>query len=89
MNRGDNMNPEDFISQLVSKTGITQEQGAAANDVFQGTFLAGEKSKDIIVDQLVQKVGVDQAMAETIYTIGVGLLSSTGIVDSIKSKIGL
>ena len=88
MNRGDNMNPEDFISQLVSKTGITQEQGAAANDVFQGTFLAGEKSKDIIVDQLVQKVGVDQAMAETIYTVGVGLLSSTGILDSIKSKIG-
>lgn len=88
MKRGDNMNPEDFISQLVSKTGITQEQGAAANDVFQGTFLAGEKSKDIIVNQLVQKVGVDQAMAETIYTVGVGLLSSTGIVDSIKSKIG-
>ena len=89
MKRGDNMNPEDFISQLVSKTGISQEQGAAANDVFQGTFLAGEKSKDIIVDQLVQKVGVDQAMAETIYTVGVGLLSSTGILDSIKSKIGL
>lgn len=83
------MNPEDFISQLVSETGITQEQGAAANDVFQGTFLAGEKSKNIIVDQLVQKVGVDQAMAETIYTVGVGLLSSTGIIDSIKGKIGL
>ena len=83
------MNPEDFISQLVSKTGISQEQGAAANDVFQGTFLAGEKSKDIIVDQLVQRLGVDNALAETIYTVGVGLLSSSGILDKVKSKIGL
>ena len=83
------MNPEDFISQLVSETGITQEQGAAANDVFQGTFLAGEKSKDIIVDQLVQRLGVDKALAETIYTVGVGLLSSSGILDKVKSKIGL
>ena len=83
------MNPEDFITQLVSETGITQEQGAAANDVFQGTFLAGEKSKEIIVDQLVQRLGVDKALAETIYTVGVGLLSSSGILDKIKGKIGL
>jgi hypothetical protein len=32
------MKPEDFITQLVSQTGITQEQGEAANDVFQGHF---------------------------------------------------
>lgn len=83
------MNAEDFIAQLVSETGITQEQGAAANDVFQGTFLAGEKSKKIIVDQLVQRLGVDKAMAETIYTVGVGLLTSTGILDKIKRKLGL
>ena len=45
------MNKEDFISELVKQTGLTQEQGAAANDVFEDTFLAGNKSKDLIVGQ--------------------------------------
>lgn len=78
------MNPEDLISQLVSQTGITQEQGVAANDVFQNTFLAGNKSKDLIVGQLIEKVGVDEGTANMIYDVGVGLLSSSGVIDKIK-----
>ena len=78
------MNPEDFISELVSQTGITQEQGAEANDIFQNTFLAGNDSKDLIVGQLVERLGVDQGKAEMIYTVGVGLLSSTGVLDKVK-----
>ena len=39
------MNKEDFISELVKQTGLTQEQGAAANDVFEGTFMAEKKAK--------------------------------------------
>jgi hypothetical protein len=78
------MNSEDFISELVKQTGLTQEQGAAANDVFEGTFLAGNKSKDLIVSQLVERVGVDQSQAEMIYTVGTGLLSSTGVLDKVK-----
>ena len=78
------MNSEDFISELVKQTGLTQEQGVAANDVFEGTFLAGNKSKDLIVSQLVERVGVDQSQAEMIYTVGTGLLSSSGILDKVK-----
>lgn len=78
------MNSEDFISELVKQTGLTQEQGVAANDVFEGTFLAGNKSKDLIVSQLVERVGVDQSQAEMIYTVGTGILSSTGVLDKVK-----
>ena len=78
------MNPEDLISELVSQAGITQEQGVAANDVFQNTLLAGNKSKELIVGQLIEKVGVDEATANTIYDIGVGLLTSSGILDKVK-----
>jgi hypothetical protein len=78
------MNKEDFISELIGKTGLTPEQGNAANDVFEGTFLAGNDNKDLIVSQLVEKVGVDQGKAEMIYTVGVGLLSSSGVIDKIK-----
>jgi hypothetical protein len=77
------MNKENFISELVKQTGLTQEQGAAANDVFEGTFLAGNKSKDLIVSQLVERVSVDEAKAEMIYTVGIGLLSSSGALDKV------
>ena len=78
------MNKEDFIGELISKTGLTQEQGNAANDVFEGTFLAGNDNKDLIVSQLVERVGVDQSQAEMIYTVGIGLLSSSGVMDKVK-----
>lgn len=78
------MKKEDFISQLVSQTGLTQEQGTVANDVFESTFLAGNKNKDFIVNQLSERLGIDKSQAEMIYTVGVGLLSTTGILDKIK-----
>jgi hypothetical protein len=78
------MNKEDFIGELISKTGLTQEQGNAANDVFESTFLAGNESKDLIVGQLVERVGVDKSQAEMIYTVGIGLLSSGGVMDKVK-----
>jgi hypothetical protein len=80
------MNSSDFISELVSQTGLTQEQGVAANDVFESTFLAGNKNKNIIVTQLVQRLGVDEAQAEIIYNVGIGLLSA-GIISKIKKMI--
>lgn len=33
---------EDFINEITVKTGLTQKQGAAANDVFESTLLAGK-----------------------------------------------
>lgn len=77
------MNSSDFISELVSQTGLTQEQGVAANDVFESTFLAGNKNKNIIVSQLSQRLGIDEAQAEIIYNVGIGLLSA-GVLNKIK-----
>ena len=76
------MNKDDFISELVKQTGLTQEQGVAANDVFESTFLAGNKNKDLIVNQLTERVGIDKSQAEMIYTAGIGLLSS-GVLDKV------
>ena len=80
------MNSEDFISQLISETGLTQEQGAAANNIFEKTFLAGNKNKEFIIAQLVERLGVDESQANIIYEVGVGLLA-TGILSKIKQKI--
>ena len=80
------MNEADFISQLVSQTGLTQEQGVAANDVFQSTFLAGNKNKDFIVEQLSQRLGIDKSQANMIYDVAIGMLAG-GVLDKIKAMI--
>ena len=80
------MNTEDFISQLVSEAGLTQEQGVAANSIFESTFLAGNKNKDFIVQQLMERLGVDESQANLIYEVGVGILA-TGILTKIKKRI--
>ena len=80
------MNTEDFISQLVSETGLTQEQGVAANSIFESTFLAGNKNKDFIVQQLMERLGVDESQANLIYEVGVGILA-TGILSKLKKRI--
>ena len=80
------MNSSDFISELVNQTGLTKEQGTAANDVFESTFLAGNKNKNIIVKQLTERLGIDEAQAEIIYNVGIGLLTA-GAIEKIKGMI--
>ena len=80
------MNAEDFIAQLVSETGLTQEQGITANNIFESTFLAGNKNKEFIVQQLMEKLGVDETQANLIYEVGVGILA-TGILSKLKKRI--
>ena len=80
------MNTEDFISQLFSEAGLTQEQGVAANSIFESTFLAGNKNKDFIVQQLMERLGVDESQANLIYEVGVGILA-TGILSKLKKRI--
>ena len=78
------MNEADFIQEIMKQANLSQDQGDMVNQIFQENFIAGDKSKDIIVNLISEKVGVDKAQAEQIYTIGVGLLTSTGILDKIK-----
>ena len=78
------MNAEDFIKELTSQTGLTQEKGVAANEIFESTFLAGNKNKELIISQLTQKLGVDESQADMIYNAAIDLLAS-GVLDKVKN----
>lgn len=77
------MNPEDFINELVSQTGLTKDQGLVANEIFESTFLAGNKNKDLIKSQLAEKLGVGESQANLIYNDAIGILTS-GAIDNVK-----
>ena len=73
------MNAEDFISELMAQTGISKEEGIAANEVFENTFLAGNKNKNLIVSQLSEKLNIDESKADIIYNAAIGLLTNVAI----------
>ena len=77
------MNPEDFIAQLSQEAGIDANQAASVHGILESTFLAGIKNKEMITKLISEKLGVDQAQANMIYDIAVGLLA-TGVLSKIK-----
>ncbi len=77
------MNEADFIQEIMNQANLSEDQGNIVNEIFQSTFLSGNKDENIIVDLISQKLGVDKQQAQQIYTIAVGLLA-TGVLNKIK-----
>lgn len=76
------MNEADFIQEIMKQANLSEDQGGIVNEIFQSNFIGGDKNKDLIVGLIAEKLGIDKAQAETIYTIGAGLLAA-GILDKI------
>lgn len=78
------MNSEDFISELIAQTGLTEEQCTIASEIFEKTILAGNKNKELIITQLTEKLNINKSQAEMTYNTAIGLLANDA-VDKIKS----
>ena len=76
------MNEADFIQEIMKQANLSEDQGGMVNEIFQSNFIGGNKNKNLIVSLIAEKLGVDEAQAETIYTIGAGLLA-TGVLNKI------
>ena len=76
------MKEADFIQEMMKQANLSEDQGGMVNEIFQSNFIGGDKNKNMIVNLIAEKLGVDQAQAETIYTIGAGLLA-TGILNKV------
>ena len=74
----------DLIQELMKQANLTEDQGNIVSDIFANNFSAGGGAEDMIVNLIAEKLGVDKARAKDIYTIGVGVLTTTGVLDKIK-----
>ena len=77
------MNQADFIQEIMKQANLSEDQGGIVSQIFESTFLAGNKNKDMIIGLIVEKLGVDEAQADQIYNIAVGLLAS-GVLSKVK-----
>ena len=68
------MNKSDVIKELANKLGYDEEKCTMINSVVEENFLIGEKNKDSMVKQFIEKIGVSEDEAEKIYETVMGVV---------------
>ena len=76
------MNKTKFLEKLSSETGYSKEDTILINDILERNFVISRKSKDKIVEDLINTLKIDIEEANRIYEI-----SSSIIAKAIKDKL--
>jgi hypothetical protein len=61
------MNKEGFIKCLSCKLNCSIEKATRINEILENNFFISKKSKDIIINELINKLGVSETEANDIY----------------------
>jgi hypothetical protein len=70
------MNAEKFIESLSEHTGLDENQARTVNEIIETTYMVGNKSKNFIIQQISQKLGVSEEIADMIYNVAIGIIAS-------------
>lgn len=81
------MNKTTFIEELKNKTGLTGEQAAAVNEIFESNFFLKKKNSDKIISQISEKLSLDNDRAKEIYDATCDLIGNQ-IVGKLKHPFG-
>lgn len=69
------MNKKEFIEKLSNDLSYSIEDCTVINDILESNFFISKKSKDKIVNDLMQKFSITEREAEHIYDISVSIVN--------------
>lgn len=76
------MNKSGFIEELKNRTKLNDEDCVLVNDIIENNFIIGKNNKEIIVNEIKEKLSIDIVEAEKVYEITKDIL-----LEEIKNKI--
>jgi|GEM_PF-933491 len=76
------MNKTGFIGQLAARLNVTEEQAAQVDEIIEAHFIVGKNNKLAVIEELKEKLGVDDETAKNISDTASGLISV-----NIKNKL--
>jgi len=76
------MNKSEFIKKLSNKLSYTIDQCTIINDILESNFFISKKSKDKIINDLIQELSITEREAENIYDTSISIVK-----DEIKNKL--
>ena len=77
------MNKSEFIKVLSEKLGYDEEKCTVINSIVEDHFIVGKNTKEKLLADFVEKLGVSQEEADKIYNV-VAETVSDGIFGKIK-----
>ncbi len=80
------MDKDKIITAIKEKVDLPDDVVAKAGDLLDGKSFVGPKNKDDIIKTLVEKLKIDEGIANKIYEAVAGALVS-GIVDNVANKL--
>jgi hypothetical protein len=75
-----------IVAAIKEKVDLPDDVIAKAGDLLDGKSFVGHKNKDDIVKTLVEKLKIDEGIANKIYEAVASALAS-GIVDNVANKL--
>lgn len=76
------MNKKEFIKELSQLTNLDEEKCAKINEILESHLIIGKKGKEQIINDLIEKLGLDEDKANNIYNTCMDILGK-----KIKEKI--
>lgn len=76
------MNKSRFIQELKDRTNLPEEKCILVNNIIEDSFLIGQKNKEKIVNDMIQKLNITNVEAENIYEMAMNI-----ILEEMKYKI--
>jgi len=76
------MNKSEFIKKLSHELSYTIDECTIINDILESNFFISKKSKDKIINDLIQKLSITEREAKNIYDTSISIVK-----DEIKNKM--
>lgn len=70
------MNKTEFIDKLKSKMNLTENESIIVNDILENHFLIGKNNKEKIIDDLINRLNINELKANEIYNTSMSIISN-------------
>ncbi len=77
------INKYEFINTIQNKTKLSKEKCLIINDILENNFLLGNKNKQNIINELINKLSINEEKAEEIYNISMNIISLS-LIEKLK-----
>ena len=77
-----NLNKTNFIKELSIKLNIDEEKCTIINDILESNFFISKKSKDKIINELINRLNINEIDANKIYETAKSIVN-----NEIKNKL--
>ncbi len=76
------MNKKEFVNALAKELSLKEDKCYLISEILENNFFISKKSKDNIINELIEKLEINSEEANNIYNVAIKIIN-----DEIKNKL--